>query len=249
MSVFEFITNEDFRLCLERDYKELDLYLEAGAWKAAHVLSGSMVEALLIDYLASTEYATRTNCDPLKFDLATAIKVSRTEGVISERVEDLCIVIRSYRNLIHLGRSVRLGETVDSDSAAIAKSLVGLITREISATKIASYGLTADQIVAKVVRDPSGSAVMSHLIKRANEHERRRLLVEAIPKTLLSIGADNFDEVPDALKACFRVAFEAASPQTQKVVANEYVRILKEESAEVSTRPINPSIQAGRGAA
>lgn len=50
MASFDFITDEDFRISLEKDFKELNLCIQTGAYKAAVVIAGSIVEAVLIDY-------------------------------------------------------------------------------------------------------------------------------------------------------------------------------------------------------
>jgi hypothetical protein len=51
MVSFDFITDEAFRTSLESDYQELKSCMTTKAWKAVHVLSGSIVEAVLTDYL------------------------------------------------------------------------------------------------------------------------------------------------------------------------------------------------------
>jgi hypothetical protein len=53
---FDFISDVRFRLSLQSDYRELINAFETCSWKAAHVLSGSIVEALLVDYLAVCDY-------------------------------------------------------------------------------------------------------------------------------------------------------------------------------------------------
>ena len=69
MAEFEFISNEAFRASLKSDYTELEKCIDAGAWKAAHVLAGSIVEAILVDYLLTTDFTARNGEDPLRFDL------------------------------------------------------------------------------------------------------------------------------------------------------------------------------------
>src|SRR5437868_915032 len=98
MAKFDFINGEDFRLSLESDYEELSSSMQARAWKAVHVLSGSIIEAILIDYLLAAGYQKRSSFDPLKMTLAQAISACRQENVLSEKTEHLSHVIRSYRN-------------------------------------------------------------------------------------------------------------------------------------------------------
>jgi len=63
---FDFVTEPSFRASLESDYRELIRCLEGGAWKAVHVLAGSVVEAILGDYLIGIDYQKKTGKDPLK---------------------------------------------------------------------------------------------------------------------------------------------------------------------------------------
>ena len=51
---FDFITTKPFRESLEADYAEMGRSAESKNWKAVQVLAGSIVECLLIDYLAAT---------------------------------------------------------------------------------------------------------------------------------------------------------------------------------------------------
>jgi hypothetical protein len=95
------------------------------AWKAAHVLSGSIVEAVLVDHLLGIGYSKK---DPLAMTLEAPIDAGKAEGILSDKAADLSSVIRGYRNLIHPGRVLRLGETVDEEGARIAEALVSLMS-------------------------------------------------------------------------------------------------------------------------
>jgi len=99
------------------------------------VLAGSIIEAILIDYLIASGYRSTSSPELLKMGLAEAITACRSEKVLSERTEHLSHVIRSYRNLIHPGRSVRLGETATENGAKIVQALVEIIVEEIAASR------------------------------------------------------------------------------------------------------------------
>jgi hypothetical protein len=71
-----FITHEEFRLALGADQAELIRCLEGRAWKAVHVLAGSITEAVLLDYLIATEYQKRPTEDLLRLTLHEAIAAS-----------------------------------------------------------------------------------------------------------------------------------------------------------------------------
>jgi hypothetical protein len=42
MASFDFITDAEFRAALESDYRELNTAMDAGLWKAVHILAGSI---------------------------------------------------------------------------------------------------------------------------------------------------------------------------------------------------------------
>src|SRR5262249_12797265 len=178
---FDFMTDAVFRASLESDYRELSNCMAQSAWKGVHVLAGSIVEAILTDYLIGTDYQKKTGKDPLKMELGPLIAACKDENIISARAADLSAVVKSYRNLIHPGRIVRLSENVDSKTASIAKALVEVIAGEVAATKKENYGFTAEQIAGKLERDKSAFAVLSHFLKEMKEGERERLLRDVLP--------------------------------------------------------------------
>lgn len=69
MPSFDYITAKEFRQSLEADHVEMCRCAEVRAWKGVQVLAGSIVESLLIDYVASTTHPTRPIKDPLKLIL------------------------------------------------------------------------------------------------------------------------------------------------------------------------------------
>lgn len=232
LPTFDFITDEELRGSLASDYKELQACLSTGAWKAAHVLSGSIVEALLVDYLLRIQYSKK---DPLKMTLEALVDAGLSAGVLSEKTSDLSSVIRGYRNLIHPGRVLRLGETVDEEGARIADALVSLIVREVSAKQAQVHGLTAEQLLGKFEGDPSALAISDHLLRDVQPHELERLLINVLPERyfVLSEGDILEDDTHDVLSRLGRLYVEAykAAPETvQQKVAKRYVTVLKQEA-------------------
>lgn len=143
MADFNFITVPELRQSLESDYRELRACLKAEAWKAVHVLSGSIVEAILIDALSETT-------DPAalyRMDLGQLISSAKDRGFLPDEAVDLSTVIRKYRNLIHPGRVKRLEKTVDRSGAVVAAEVVEIITREVAKKKQETYGFTAEQLL------------------------------------------------------------------------------------------------------
>src|SRR5437764_498957 len=102
--LFTFITNEDLRASLEGDYAELETCFKGGAWKAVHVMAGSIVEAVLTDYLLATDYQKKGGKDPQNMMLAGLIEACLKEKIISPRSGELSTAIKEFRNLIHPGR-------------------------------------------------------------------------------------------------------------------------------------------------
>jgi hypothetical protein len=231
MAAFDFITDDQFRASLESDYNELNLCLEAGAWKAACVLAGSIIEAVLVDYLLARRYQKK---DPLKMELGEMITACQQEGILSDKTVGLTSAIRLYRNLIHPGRAVRLGEIIDENEARLAHPLVDIVVREVAAHKEKTYGPTADQIVSKVESDPSAISVARHLIRSAKPVEIERLLLDVIPRRYFELvggGALETEAPLPSLEECFRSAVGAAPSETKVRMAQHYVAILKEEGA------------------
>src|SRR5438309_9565308 len=173
MGAFDFVSSDTLRQSLEADYNELHRCFDVQAWKAVHVLAGSIVEALLIDYLVSINY---TASDPLKMDLAEATAACKQAGAISSQAADLTTVIRGYRNLIHPGRIVRLDESVTQEGATVAKSLVQMVIRDIARNTYRKHGHTAEDIINKIRQDPGARDVIKQLINDLVDVQLERLL-------------------------------------------------------------------------
>jgi len=236
MIEFDFITDDRFRDSLLADYAEFQASLSSDAWKAALVLLGSIVEALLVDHLISTDYQKRVGTDPLKMQLGELIATCQKENILSDKTAALSTVIQKYRNLIHPGRAVRLGETASKSAAIVSGELLQMIVDEISAKKRAQYGYTAEQIVKKLERDESAMSIHKHLLKDVPEFEIERLLLRVIPKRYfeLDTARGEFEPEPDTerqarLATCFRSAFEIASEEIKKEVTTNFLSILRNE--------------------
>ena len=233
MAIFDYITIDEFRKSLESDYQEMTSCFTAEAWKAVHVLAGSIIEAVLLDYLVSEGIVSQD--EAVKMDLGNAISLCKEKKIISIRTSELSSVIKSYRNLIHPGRIIRMNESVDRNSAEVTKALVSIVVGEIEGKKREQYGYTAEQIVSKILRDSSVDSIIPHIVKQANSAEIEKLLLRVLPTAYLDYLQDDvFDEnlahLPDSFSLCFRIAFEQATDNIQKKVAQNFVRIIKEES-------------------
>lgn len=236
MSVFDFISGDDFRASLEQDYIELDACVDAGAWKAVHVLSGALIEAILIDYLIASGYQKKTKKDPLKLPLNHAIDACEVDGILSEKTAQLSHALRSYRNLIHPGRKLRLGEDIDENGARVARALVDIIIKSIATAKQETLGYTAEQLTTKLLHDASALPIFEDLIKSSSEIEIEHLLLKVLPATYFDLANSEFYsdendlETLKTLSAAFHVAFDSAPDRLKKLAMREFVSILKEDS-------------------
>jgi hypothetical protein len=246
VSSFDFITDEGLRESLQADYDELVVSVNNGAWKAVHVLAGSIIEALLVDSLLATRTPGAKGKDPLKMDLSDLISECRTAGLLSESTEQLSTVVRNYRNLIHPGRLMRLRETVNESKAEVAKALVDIIVAEVVAKRRETYGYTAEQVMDKVENDPSALAILAHLLKDMNPVEFERLLVCVFPPRYFRYIAQlpdywepsrepspaelALDRTISSLEQCFTLVYSIAPDAVKAKAAQDFVRILREES-------------------
>jgi hypothetical protein len=238
MASFDFITDEDFRISLENDFKEMNLCIQSGAYKAAVVVAGSIVEALLIDYVIAENIVTRE--DALKLDFGKVLTLCKDKKIISEKTSDLSSAVKGYRNLIHPGRAIRLNESVNKDSADVAKALVGIVIGDVEKQKKENYGYTAEQIVAKIKNDSNASAILSILIKRTNPTELERLMLKYLPDAYLEeiTMEERWEEyergyVKQNLVLCFRTSFDNADDKLKTKLANWFAKIIREESDSV----------------
>ncbi len=229
MSQFDFVGDESLRASLDADYGELQKCLHAEAWKSVHVLAGSIIEAILIDYLLAIGY---NKTEPLKMSLDQAIQACKDENVIISRTAELSNVIRSYRNLIHPGRAIRLNDTVDAETAKVSDALVRIVIQDISSRKSASYGYTAEQIVSKLQRDPSARAILENLLAELKEREKEKLLLSTIPDQYLEgVQSQTLEnEVLLVWKECFLITFKLVSDSIKHKVTSKFVSLVKEGS-------------------
>ena len=85
MGRFDFISDEEFRNSLDSDAIEVHRCMQAKAWKAVHVLVGSMIECLLMDYLYTIGLKGNTREHLLKMDLNQLIELCAGERISPRR--------------------------------------------------------------------------------------------------------------------------------------------------------------------
>ena len=210
--------------------------LEIGAWKAVHVLAGSIVEALLVEYLVISKIKPNGK-DPLNVGLSEAIEACKDAKVLSTRTASLSDVVRDYRNLIHPGRVIRLQDTYGESSARIAVSLVEIIAAEVAQKRKENYGLTAEQIVRKILIDERTMALIPHLLLETKEHERRRLVNGVIEEAYSAEYPGGFvnESTLNTLKKCHRLTLSSLPETDQAQAATRFAQMVRQESSATIT--------------
>jgi len=145
----DFIEDDDLRLALRLDITEVNQALIDGQWKAATVLAGSVVEALLLWKLkqytpeeiqtalqgASTSQRNLSKADPkelARWSLDLFIPVALEVKAISPRAAKQAELAQDFRNLIHPGRSERLRQKCNRGTALSAVASVEHLIEEFS---------------------------------------------------------------------------------------------------------------------
>ncbi|MDR6560031.1 MULTISPECIES: hypothetical protein [unclassified Arcicella] len=178
--IFEFISDKNFKELLERDFQELETCLSVKATKSVLVLSGSIIEALLIEYFLQFLPTAYTREKIFKLTFQELLDLSEKEILLTPREKNLAWVIKDYRNLIHPGKEIRKDEKFDFESAQISFSLVKIIVNAIRNKYSSSYGYTAKEVIDKLKNDWSFRTVYGKVILKLNNTERINLFHKLI---------------------------------------------------------------------
>lgn len=126
---------------LRRDCEELVINSENKAWKSVLIISGSIIEAILLEETkkdnskAESVYRNKfpkSNKKSLdEWVLHELIKVCNDLGILTDGEQDLLNIIKNYRNLIHPGKEIRDKDIeITEEVAEISKNLVFLLLRK-----------------------------------------------------------------------------------------------------------------------
>lgn len=143
-----FIEDDDLRANLSVDISATNQALSNGEWKAATVIAGSVIEALLLWRLkqhkqdeVKTAISTLLDEEILKSDpgrdldkwnLHSFIEVAAKLEIIGEDTTKQARLAREYRNLIHPGREKRLGQKCDRGTALATVAAVEFVVMDLS---------------------------------------------------------------------------------------------------------------------
>ncbi|MGH7181467.1 MAG: hypothetical protein ACREJN_05765 [Nitrospiraceae bacterium] len=143
-----FISDQLFRDSLRNDIGTINRALADSEWKGATVLAGSVVEALLlytlkqrtqteiqtaVTALHSTRTMPRTIPTDLEhWNLQEYIEVARSLNLIKENTATQARLGKDFRNLIHPGRSQRLGQNCNRATALSAVAAVEHVLKDLT---------------------------------------------------------------------------------------------------------------------
>lgn len=139
-SELTFIEDADFRQGLRNDLSAISRALANSEWKATTVLAGSVVESLLLWKLDKdqakamvTRHAISKKLpSTVHWNLSDYIEVALELKLIGERSAIQARLAKDFRNLIHPGRSIRLGEACNRGTAFGAVAAVELVIEDLS---------------------------------------------------------------------------------------------------------------------
>lgn len=147
-AALDFISDQELRESVRTDISTTNTALSNGEWKATTVLAGSVVEALLLWALQQhgltdvlDAVGTLVAKDILKrnpgknletWDLHSYIEVAVELDLISVEAATQARLAKDFRNLIHPGRELRLGQTCDRGTALAALAAVEFAIRDLT---------------------------------------------------------------------------------------------------------------------
>lgn len=143
-----FISDSDLKHELRKDISATNAALSNNEWKAATVLAGSVIETLLLwaiqrrprkdvlaaiqELLANGKFKKKPKTDYEKWYLWEYIEVTEKLGLIKPRAAAQARLAKDFRNLIHPGRALRLGQTCDRATALSAVAAFEHVVRDLS---------------------------------------------------------------------------------------------------------------------
>ena len=131
-----FITDANLRDSIRMDLSTAASTLHNGEWKASTVLSGAVIEALLLwkiqenpKQISTSRTAPKKN--PEKWVLEELIKVAAELGFIKMQTSEQAGHARNFRNLIHPGKAQRASQVCDWGTAHSALGAVASTIRDL----------------------------------------------------------------------------------------------------------------------
>jgi hypothetical protein len=146
-----FITDPDLRASIRLDVGAANTNLTQGEWKGATVLSGSATEALLLwslqeherqkigalagalaSLLGNKTLTKNPGHDPENWGLHEYVEMAAHLKLIKDETAKQVRLAIGFRNLIHPGRAVRLGQKCDHATALGALAAMHAVARDVA---------------------------------------------------------------------------------------------------------------------
>ena len=136
---FSCVTSSRLRAIAERDWKECCAALNARCWKSAVILTGGILETIILSMLARRKTkALKANAargfqpDIQRWTLGQMIAVAEELKLFGPAIQMLPRPLKEYRNLAHPGDELREGLRVGESSAMASFHALILILDELS---------------------------------------------------------------------------------------------------------------------
>ncbi|MCR4433930.1 MAG: hypothetical protein NUV70_07770 [Caldiserica bacterium] len=140
-SLLKGIENEELADLLYQDLKDIDLCMSVGAWKSTLILCGSVLEAILSDWLGTLKkeeiskafkelYPNKKHKEVSDYTLEELIDMAEKVGLIHGYHAAISDGIRNFRNLIHPNLAIRQQIKPSKAIAEIGKQIILVILQE-----------------------------------------------------------------------------------------------------------------------
>lgn len=121
-----FIDDEPLRKILESDWAEANRLIQVNAWKSIIIMSGGILEGLLIWRLGTARCETNFE-DYEDWSLSDLIKECKKSALLKKQDEQLSDWAREYRNVIHPANQKKYERKIERSHAMIAFHFVDAI--------------------------------------------------------------------------------------------------------------------------
>jgi|GEM_PF-1033167 len=130
----DFLGDAELADSIRADIGASSAALRGGEWKAATVLAGAAIEALLLWELNEHPDPEVPKVRDGKIEtwyLSDLFKATRELGCIRSETADMASTVNDFRNLIHPGRSYRIHQKCDLGSAHITVGVLDHVARDL----------------------------------------------------------------------------------------------------------------------
>ena len=121
-------------------------------------------------------------------------------------------------------------------------ALVEMTAEEVAKKRRTAVGLTAEQVLSKIVRDVNVGVILRHLLDEVPGPQKRRLLLDLIPQEYERANQD-FSGDEDRISDAFRMVFDSADPSVKAAAAQNAVHVIREGDGDFVERYLKAFFQ------